>query len=72
MEPVNDQVFKSPVFLALAVMLFAVAIIEKLLNLLGTSIPIIDVYPSQLLGWATFLLILDIALLVRQILENKT
>jgi len=72
MEPAHDQVFKAPVFLALAIMLFAVAIIEKLLNLIGASIPIIDVYPSQLLGWATFLLILDIALLVRQILENRT
>ena len=72
MEPVRDQVFKAPVFLALAILLFLLAILEKLLNLIGTSIPVIEVFPSQLLGWATFLLILDIALLVRQILENRT
>ena len=71
MEPRGEQVFKAPVFLAVAILLFTLAIIEKLLNLIGTGIPIIDVFPRQLLDWATFLLILDIALLLRQILENR-
>ncbi len=66
-----EHVFTAPVFLATAVFLFCVAIVEKALNLLGTNIPIIDVFPRQLLDWAVVLLILDIALLLRQILENK-
>ena len=66
-----EQVFTAPVFLATAVLLFCIAIVEKALNLLGASIPFIDVFPRQLLDWAVVLLILDIALLLRQMLENK-
>lgn len=71
MEEKREQVFTAPFLLGTAVMLFALAIIEKGLNLMGGSIPLIDVFPRQLLDWATFLLILDIALLLRQMLENR-
>jgi hypothetical protein len=71
MKEKSEQVFAAPVFLAVAVLLFALAIIEKALNLFGADVPLIDVYPRQLLEWAVFLLILDIALLLRQNLENK-
>ncbi len=71
MNDKTEHVFTAPVFLAIAVFLFALAIVEKALNLLGTSIPLTDVYPRQLLDWALILLVLDIALLLRQMLENK-
>jgi hypothetical protein len=71
MEERKDQVFTAPFLLGTAVLLFALAIIEKALNLVGGSIPIIDVFPRQLLEWAIFLLILDIALLLRQMVENR-
>jgi hypothetical protein len=66
-----EHVFTAPVFLATAVLLLCVAIVEKALNLLGASIPFVAVFPRQLLDWALVLLILDIALLLRQMLENK-
>jgi hypothetical protein len=72
MEETRDQVFRAPFLLATAVLLFVAAIIEKLLNLVGGSIPIVTVFPRQLLDWAVFLLILDIALMLRQMLENRT
>ena len=71
MNDKKEQVFAAPVFLAVAVLLFAMAIIEKVLNLFGVGFPVLNVYPRQLLEWAVFLLILDIALLLRQNLENK-
>jgi hypothetical protein len=67
----REQVFRAPYLLGTAVLLFALALIEKGLNLLGVTIPVLEVYPRQLLEWAVFLLILDIALLLRQILENQ-
>lgn len=67
----SEHVFTTPFLLAAAVFLFGLAIIEKLLNLVGGSIPVLTVYPRQLLDWAVVLLIFDIALLLRQMLENK-
>ncbi len=70
-DQAKEQVFTAPVFLATAFLLFGIAIIEKALNVFGTSIPFTDVFPRQLLNWAVTLLIFDIALLLRQMLENK-
>ena len=70
-EEKKEQVFTAPVFLATAFLLFGIAIVEKALNLIGTSIPFTSVWPAQLLNWAVTLLIFDIALLLRQMLENR-
>lgn len=67
----REQVFAAPVFLAAAFFVFGIAIIEKLLNVFGASIPFTAVFPRQLLNWAVTLLIFDIALLLRQMLENR-
>lgn len=71
MSDKREHVFVAPVFLATAFLLFGMALVEKFLNLLGGDIPFINVYPNQLLSWAVTLLIFDIALLLRQILENR-
>jgi hypothetical protein len=52
-------------------LLFGFAILEKALNLLGTSVPFVDVFPSQLLNWAVVLLMFEIALTLRQMLELR-
>ena len=67
----KEQVFTTPIFLAAAFFIFAVAIIEKGLNLVGLDIPFVPVWPRQLLDWAVVLLMFDIALTVRQMLENR-
>lgn len=69
-EQPND-LFTAPWLLATAVLIFVVALIEKGLNIVGTSIPLVSVFPSQLLDWAVTLLILDIALTLRQMLEIR-
>jgi hypothetical protein len=63
--------YSGPVLLAPAVLLFGFAILEKALNLLGTSVPFVDVFPSQLLNWAVVLLMFEIALTLRQMLELR-
>ena len=67
----SEELFTAPLLLATATLLFGLAIIEKGLNIIGTSIPVINVYPRQLLDWAIVLLIFDISLTLRQMLENK-
>ncbi|MEX1258006.1 MAG: hypothetical protein WEG36_10335 [Gemmatimonadota bacterium] len=67
----REDVFTAPLLLATAVLLLGLAIVEKGLNILGGSIPVLTVYPRQLLDWAVVLLILDIALSIRQVLENR-
>jgi hypothetical protein len=64
------ELFTAPWLLATAVLVFAVALVEKGLNLIGVSIPFTQVYPSQLLSWAVTLLIFDIALTLRHLLET--
>jgi len=71
MSDQQETVFTAPFLLGTAVLLFGLAIVEKLLNLVGGSIPILTVYPRQLLDWAIVLLIFDIALILRQMLENS-
>jgi len=63
------DLYTAPWLLASAVFVFAVALIEKGLNLIGLSLPFTDVFPSQLLNWAVTLLIFDIALTLRHLLE---
>jgi hypothetical protein len=65
----SRELFTAPWLLASAVFVFVVALIEKALNVVGGSIPLTNVYPRQLLEWAAVLLIFDIALTLRHILE---
>ena len=53
-------------------MVFIVALVEKGLNVVGTSLPLTHVYSAQLLNWAATLLIFDIALTLRQMLEIRS
>ncbi len=46
------------------------ASVEKALNLIGQSIPLLNALPSQVLQWAVVLLMFVIALLLRQIREE--
>lgn len=64
-----SRLFTAPIFLGTAFFVFAVAILEKLLNMVGWSIPVVEVYPRQLLDWATVLLVFEIALALRQLIE---
>ena len=64
------QPYTAPVFLATAFFLFGVAIVEKTLNLVGASIPVVTVYPRQLLDWAVVLLMFEIALSLRVLSER--
>jgi hypothetical protein len=47
----------------------AVAIVEKLLNMVGWSLPFVDVFPRQLVDWAVALLVFEIALSLRQLVD---
>ena len=67
--PEKHDRFTAPWLLASALLLFALALFEKGLNVLGMSIPLTTVYPRQLLDWAVTLLIFDIALSLRQLSE---
>lgn len=71
MSEKREGLFTAPVFLGMAFFVFGIAIVEKFLNLIGISIPFTTVYPAQLLQWAATLLVFDIALVLRQMLENK-
>lgn len=65
----SSRVFTAPIFLGTAFLLFGLAILEKLLNLVGWSLPFADVFPRQLLEWAVALLMFEIALMLRQMIE---
>jgi len=67
----RSPLFSAPIFLASAFFLMGLAILEKVLNLFGGRIPLIDVYPRQLLDWAIALLMFEIALSVRQLIEMR-
>lgn len=66
----SRPLYSGPVLLLPAVLLFGFAILEKVLNLFGASVPFVDVYPSWLLNWAVVLLTFEIAMTLRQILEQ--
>ena len=59
------RVFFFGAFLALIL-----AVIEKMLNLVGQTVPGIAAVPSMMLSWAVVLLTFVIALLLRQIREE--
>jgi hypothetical protein len=63
--------FHAPVFLGTAFFVMGLALLEKVLNVFGGSIPFVDVFPRQLLDWAVALLMFEIALSVRQVIELK-
>ena len=65
----RESFYSAPIFLGTAFLLFGIAILEKALNLVGWSIPLIHVLPSQVLGWAVTLLAFEIALTLRQLVE---
>jgi hypothetical protein len=67
-DKVNSIVARVLFFAAF--LLLAVAVLEKALNLLGTSIPLMTVRPSRLLEWAVILVVFVVALLLRQIREE--
>jgi hypothetical protein len=67
----KPAMYTAPVFLGTAFLLFGIAIVEKLLNLIGTGIPVVNVYPNQVLSWAVTLLIFEIALTLRQLVETQ-
>lgn len=67
----QPRLYTAPVALGTAALLFGVAVLQKLLNLFGASIPFIDVYPRQVLDWAVTLLIFEIALTLRQHVETR-
>jgi hypothetical protein len=62
--------YTAPVFLGTAIFVFVLAIVEKTLNLVGGSIPIVTVFPRQLLDWAVVLLMFEIALSLRVLSER--
>jgi len=66
----NQQLYSGPLLLLPAVLVFGFAILEKALNLFGTNVPFINVRTIQLLSWAVVLLTFEIALTLRQILEQ--
>ena len=71
MTTTGDRFYSAPVFLATAFLLFGLALIEKVLNLFGWSMPLVSVYPRQLLEWAVILLLFEVALTLRQLVEVR-
>lgn len=67
----NPDVFTVPWMLAIAFLLLAAAIFEKGLNVLGLSMPFVDVFPRQLLDWAVAMAIFEIALTLRQLFDAR-
>jgi hypothetical protein len=63
--------FHAPIFLGAGFFVMAVAVLEKFLNLFGWSIPFVGVFPRQLLDWAVALMVFEIALSVRQLIELR-
>lgn len=67
----REPLYSAPVFLGTAFLLFGLAILEKALNLVGLSVPFIGVFPRQVLDWAVTLLMFEIALTLRQLVELR-
>jgi len=63
--------YTSPVFLGTAFLLFGVALLEKIFNLFGGNIPLLHVFPRQVLEWAVIVLMFEIALTLRQLVELR-
>ena len=67
----SSRSFTSPVFLATAFLVFGLALLEKFLNVVGWSLPFVTVFPRQLVDWAVALLMFEIALTLRQLVELR-
>ena len=61
----------SRLFFFVALLFLAMAIVEKGLNLIDQSIPVVDVFPQQLLSWTVPPLLFVIAIVLRQIREES-
>ena len=61
----------SRLFFFVALFFLAMAVVEKGLNVFGQSIPVIDVFPQQLLSWTVPPLLFVIAIVLRQIREES-
>ena len=61
----------SRFFFFVALFFLAVAVLEKGLNLFGQSIPVIDVFPRQLLNWTVPPLLFVMTIVLRQIREES-
>ena len=59
------------VFFVGAFLLLSLALVENVLNEFEGSLPLVDVFPAQLLNWASVLLFFVIALLLRQIRDAQ-
>ncbi len=67
----NPEVYSVPWLLAGAFMMLATAIVEKGLNIAGLSLPVVTVYPRQLLDWSVALAVFEIALTLRQMHDRR-
>jgi len=67
----RSSLYSAPIFLGSAFFVMGLAILEKFLNLFGWRIPFVDVFPRQLLDWAIALLVFEIALSMRQMIEMR-
>ena len=61
----------SRLFFFVALLFLAMVIVEKRLNLVDQSIPVVDVFPQQLLTWTVPPLLFVIAIVLRQIREES-
>ena len=70
MENAKLMSIASRLFFFGALFFLALAIIEKGLNLVGQSIPVLNLFPQQLLSCTTAPLLFTIAIVLRQIREE--
>ena len=61
----------SRLFFFAALVFIVLAMVEKGLNIVGQSIPVLDVYPRQLLDWTVAPLLFVMAIVLRQIREES-
>ena len=69
----NEKLMRvlSRLFFFVALLFLAMVIVEKRLNLVDQSIPVVDVFPQQLLTWTVPPLLFVIAIVLRQIREES-
>lgn len=67
----SNSMYRAPIFLGSAFFVMGLAIVEKVLNLFGWTMPLVAVFPRQLVDWAVALLMFEIALSVRQMIEMR-
>ena len=60
----------SRLFFVGALAVLGLAIVEKVLNLIGRDLPVVNVNPEQVLSWTSPLLLFVIAILLRQMREE--